>query len=74
MNQPPEDSYNLIASSGSEIIGVKGASQSLGVSRATLLRWIKAKKIEGFFRIGSKWLIRKTDFDDFINKKIKNET
>ena len=69
MNQP-EESNNLIASSVVETLDVKAVTKSLGVSRATVLRWIRAQKIEGFFRIGSKWLIRKTDFDNFINKKI----
>ena len=69
MNQP-EESNNLIASSVVEMLDVKAVTKSLGVSRATVLRWIRAQKIEGFFRIGSKWLIRKTDFDNFINKKI----
>ncbi len=73
MNQLPEESDNLIASSEVETLGVKAVSKSLGVSRATVLRWIQAKKIEGFFRIGSKWLIRKVDFEHFINKKINNE-
>jgi excisionase family DNA binding protein len=70
MNQLPEKSDNIIASSEVETLGVKAVSKSLGVSRATVLRWIRANKIEGFFRIGSKWLIRKIDFDNFINSKI----
>ena len=72
MNQS-EESNNPTASSVVETLDVKAVTKSLGVSRATVLRWIRAQKIEGFFRIGSKWLIRKTDFDNFINKKIGNE-
>lgn len=61
------------ASSEVEMLDVSSVSKSLGVSRATVLRWIDGKKLEGFFRIGSKWLIRKVDFDAFINKKINRE-
>lgn len=72
MNRP-EESNNPITSSVVETLDVKAVTKSLGVSRATVLRWIRAQKIEGFFRIGSKWLIRKTDFEHFINKKISHE-
>ncbi len=72
MNKPLEQSSPLNATSEVETIGVSAVSKSLGVSRATVLRWIQAKKIDGFFRIGSKWLIRKIDFDTFINKKISS--
>lgn len=61
------------ASSVAEILGVQVVAQSLGVSEATVLRWIQAEKLEGFFRIGRKWLIRKEDFDHLINKKINNK-
>jgi len=74
MNQLPEESDNLIASSEVETLGVKAVSKSLGVSRATVLRWIRANKIEGFFQIGTKWLIRKVDFESFINRKIKDKS
>ncbi|OGY45759.1 MAG: hypothetical protein A3A24_01915 [Candidatus Buchananbacteria bacterium RIFCSPLOWO2_01_FULL_46_12] len=73
MNNIPETTSPPIASSEVETLGVKAVSKSLGVSRATVLRWVRAKKIDGFFRIGSKWLIRKTDFDHFINGKINSE-
>lgn len=56
----------------SQTLDVATVSKQLGVSRATVLRWIRANKIEGFFRIGSKWLIRKSDFDGFINRRINN--
>lgn len=58
------------ATSEVETLNVAAVTKSLGVSRATVLRWIRAGKLEGFFRIGSKWLIRKTDFDNFISRKI----
>lgn len=58
------------ATSAVEMLDVAAVTKSLGVSRATVLRLIRAGKLEGFFRIGSKWLVRKIDFDAFINKKI----
>lgn len=70
MNEPTETTTEIIASSEVETFDVKAVTKSLGVSRATVLRWIRAQKIDGFFRIGSKWLIRKVDFDNFINRKI----
>ena len=68
MDQSPEPSALPIEES--ETITIKGVAKSLGISRATILRWIRAKKIEGFFRIGHKWLIRKSDFESFINHKV----
>lgn len=56
----------------SEMLTIRNVAASLGVSKATVLRWIAAHKIEGFFQIGKKWLIRKKDFDGFINQKIIN--
>ena len=70
MNDEQEKTGELNATSEVQTIGVGAVSKSLGVSRATILRWIEARKIEGFFQIGKKWLIRKNDFDNFINKKI----
>jgi excisionase family DNA binding protein len=66
-NELPKQSN---ATSEVETLDVAAVSKSLAVSRATVLRWIRAGKLEGFFRIGSKWLIRKVDFDNFISKKI----
>ena len=51
MNETPETTIQPIATSEVETLGVKAVSKSLGVSRATVLRWIGAGKIEGFFRI-----------------------
>lgn len=61
------------ATSVVETLDVAAVTKSLGVSRATVLRWIRAGKLEGFFRIGSKWLIRKVDFDALINNKINKQ-
>ena len=63
MNDEQEKTEGLNATSALQTLGVSEVSKALGVSRATILRWISGKKIDGFFRIGSKWLIRKTDFD-----------
>lgn len=48
----------------------KEVAKMLNISDATMLRWLKAEKIPGFFRIGRKWLIRKSDFEVFINKQV----
>ncbi|MBI5072150.1 helix-turn-helix domain-containing protein [Candidatus Falkowbacteria bacterium] len=69
-----ELSQQLNTTSEVETLDVAAVTKSLGVSRVTVLRWIRAGKLEGFFRIGSKWLIRKADFDNLINKKINNTT
>jgi excisionase family DNA binding protein len=65
-----ELSQQLNTASEVETLDVAAVTKSLGVSRVTILRWIRAGKLEGFFRIGSKWLVRKSDFENFINKKI----
>lgn len=56
------------------MLGVKAVAQSLGVSKATVLRWVRAHKLDGFFRIGHKWLIRKSDLENLINQKIINSS
>lgn len=66
MTQIPEEKIQLEI----ETLGIKAVAQSLSISRPTILRWIHAGKVKGFFRIGHKWLIRKVDFDSFINQKI----
>ena len=45
-------------------------AKMLNISEATMLRWLKAEKIPGFFRIGRRWLIRKSDLETFINGQI----
>lgn len=70
MNQLPEAQSK--SSIEVETLGVTAVAQSLGVSKATVLRWIRAQKLQGFFRIGHKWLIRKADFDNLITQKIIN--
>jgi excisionase family DNA binding protein len=68
MNQKPEPKSE--STNETEMLGVKSVAQALGVSRATILRWVRDGKIDGFFRIGHKWLIRKSDFDSSINQRI----
>jgi excisionase family DNA binding protein len=74
MNELPEETNTTSIARVVETLDVKAVTQSLGVSRATVLRWIQSNKIEGFFRIGSKWLIRKVDFEQFINQKINSKS
>ncbi|MEN9582545.1 MAG: Helix-turn-helix domain [Candidatus Parcubacteria bacterium] len=45
-------------------------AKMLNIADATVLRWLKVEKIPGFFRIGHKWLIRKSDFEAFISKRV----
>ena len=65
MNEPttqkPEPSQELLT--------LSDVAKSLHVSSATALRWIHSKKLEGFFQIGRKWLIRKGDFQQFLANK-----
>lgn len=49
---------------------VEEVAKMLNISEATLLRWLKAEKIPGFFRIGRRWLIRKNDLEHFINSQV----
>lgn len=53
-------------------LSVSDVAADLGVSRATVLRWIEAGKLPGFFRVGHKWLIRREDYEQFISKS-KNQ-
>lgn len=55
-------------------LGIKDVAKDLGVSKATILRWLKSGKLDGFFHIGRKWLIRKADFEKFISLKVENES
>lgn len=48
-------------------------AKMLHISDVTMLRWLKAEKIPGFFRVGRRWLIRKSDFETFINRRVIGE-
>ena len=73
MNEETGTTQHLNASSEVQTLGITAVSKALGVSRATVLRWARYKKIEGFFQIEKKWLIRKIDFDNFISRKINTQ-
>lgn len=66
--QKPEPNVN--ERNENNYLGVKDVADELGVSKATVLRWLQAGKLDSFFRIGRKWLVRKVDFDKFINSKV----
>ncbi|OGY39950.1 MAG: hypothetical protein A2418_02175 [Candidatus Brennerbacteria bacterium RIFOXYC1_FULL_41_11] len=55
-------------------LGIKEVAKDLGVSKATILRWLQSGKLDGFFHIGRKWLIRRVDFEKFINLKVESES
>lgn len=55
-------------------LSVKDVAEELNVSKATILRWLKSGKLDGFFHIGRKWLIRRADFEKFISGKINSAT
>lgn len=50
-----------------DFLTIAEVAKSLRISEATALRWLKAEKIAGFFRIGRQWRIRKKDFDEFVD-------
>ncbi len=56
-----------------DMLTVKEVANLLQMSEATVLRWLRAKKVDGFFRIGRKWLIRKSDFEKFISQKVDEQ-
>lgn len=43
----------------------------LNLSAITIRRYIKNKKVQGFYKVGREWRIEKPDFDKFL-KEIKN--
>jgi excisionase family DNA binding protein len=64
------NNQNLITE---KVLSTKEVASILQISERTMLRWVNSKKIDGFFRIGRKWQIRKSDFDSFINKKVNEQ-
>ncbi len=68
MTQKPEP--NVDKQNENNYFSVRNVADELGVSKATVLRWLQAGKLDGFFRIGRKYLIRKSDFEKFINLKV----
>ncbi len=55
----------------SDYLGVKEVAIALKASEVTVLRWVRAGKLDGFFRIGRKWLVRRSSLDSFINQKVE---
>jgi excisionase family DNA binding protein len=50
---------------------VKEVGQILNLSPITIRRYIKEKKIKGFYKLGKEWRIEKEDLEKFI-KEVKN--
>jgi len=50
------------------LIGVPEVAESLGVSKYTVYRLLKARTLEGL-RIGSKWLVTETALERFVAAK-----
>jgi excisionase family DNA binding protein len=44
----------------------------LNLSAVTVRRYIKDKKIKGFYKIGREWRIEKPDFEKFL-AEVKNQ-
>lgn len=61
-----------IEQNSNELLTTQEVAKLLQQSDVTILRWRKANKLTGFFRIGRKWLIRKSDLDEFINQSKNN--
>jgi len=51
---------------------VKEVSQILALSIVTIRRYIKDKKIKGFYKMGKEYRIEKEDLESFI-KVVKNK-
>lgn len=68
LTQKPEPSVDK--QNENNYFSVRDVADELGVSKATVLRWLQSGKLDGFFRIGRKYLIRKSDFEKFINLKV----
>ena len=50
---------------------VKEVGAILNLSPITIRRYIKEKKIKGFYKLGKEWRIEKEDLEMFI-KEVKN--
>lgn len=66
---------NLNQKQDAPTLSVTDVAKDLGVSRATILRWVRSGKLQGFFQIGKKFLVRREDYKQFIKGRINpNET
>jgi len=51
---------------------VHEACQLLNLSVVTIRRYIKNKKVQGFYKMGREWRIEKEKLEEFI-KNVKNQ-
>lgn len=52
-----------------KLLTVDEVAEDLGVSRITVLRWVRALELPAA-KIGKTWRVRRTDLDDWIQSKI----
>jgi excisionase family DNA binding protein len=52
---------------------VKEVSAILNLSPITIRRYIKDKKIKGFYKLGKEWRIEKEDLEKFIKEVKKSK-
>jgi excisionase family DNA binding protein len=57
-----------------DFLTIAEVAKSLRISEATALRWLKAEKIAGFFRVGRQWRIRKKDFNELIDYEVARQS
>lgn len=50
---------------------VKEVSKMLNLSIVTIRRYIKDKKIKGFYKLGKEWRVEKKDLENFL-KDVKS--
>jgi len=53
-----------------EVYDLFEVSKMLKVSRVTLLKYVKAKKIKAF-KVGNNWRFARADIQEFINKNYR---
>jgi excisionase family DNA binding protein len=65
---------NFMNDNEKDFLTIGEVAESLRVSEATILRWLKVEKVSGFFRVGRQWRIRKKDFDELINYEVERQS
>lgn len=48
-------------------LSITDAAQLIGVTRPTVLRWVKSKQIPAVM-VGKRWYVTRQDLDNFIKK------